>query len=126
MPKTEIIFFANQKGISPLTNWLAELPNKVLDKFTVRIERLEELGHELRRPEADFLRDGIYELRVRYQNVNYRILYFFHGQTAVLHHGLTKEDIVPSIDIDRAIAAKELFAKHPHKHTYRGDMENEN
>ena len=42
-------------------------------------------GHELRRPEADFLRDGIYEL-----------LYFFHGQNvAVLAHGLTKEAEAP-------------------------------
>jgi hypothetical protein len=30
----------------------------------LRLERLREMGHELRRPEADFLRDGIYELRV--------------------------------------------------------------
>ena len=27
---------------------------------------LEELGHELRRPEADFLKDGIYELRAKH------------------------------------------------------------
>ena len=126
MPKTNIIFFTNQKGLSPLKNWLAELPNKVLDKFTVRIERLEELGHELRRPEADFLRDGIYELRVRHQNINYRILYFFHGQTSVLYDGLTKEDAVPSVNIDRGIAAKVLFARHPNQHTYHEDRDNEN
>jgi hypothetical protein len=40
------------------------LQPKALDKCTVRIERPQEMGHELRRPEADFLRDGIYELRV--------------------------------------------------------------
>ena len=27
-------------------------------------ERLAQLGHELRRPEADYLRDQIYELRI--------------------------------------------------------------
>ena len=46
MPKIEVVFFANQKERSPLKIWLAELPDKVLDKFTVRMERLEELGHE--------------------------------------------------------------------------------
>ncbi len=126
MPKIEIVFYANQQGRPPLKIWLAELPGKILDKFTVRIERLEKLGHELRRPEAAFLRDGIYELRVRHQNVNYRILYFFHGQKAVLYNGLTKEDIVSSTDIDRAIAAKELFIKLPNKHTYSKDTNNEN
>ena len=54
------------------------------------LERLRELGHELRRPEADFLRDGIHELRFRFQAVQYRILYFFFEGRAVATHGLTK------------------------------------
>jgi hypothetical protein len=37
-------------------------PIKVQDKCHLRLERLREMGHELRRPEADFLRDGIYEI----------------------------------------------------------------
>jgi hypothetical protein len=45
----------------------------------VRIERLRDLGHELRRPEADYLRDGIYELRVGLGSVNHRMLYSFTG-----------------------------------------------
>ena len=47
----------------PFLEWLDELPMQVKSKCTERIDRLGELGHELRRPEADFLRDGIYELR---------------------------------------------------------------
>lgn len=42
------------------------------------------LGHELRRPEADFLRDGIYELRVSLQGQQYRMLYFFHGKVVAV------------------------------------------
>jgi hypothetical protein len=45
---------------------------------------LEQQGHELRRPIADFLRDGIYELRPSVQGVNYRILYFFSGRNVVV------------------------------------------
>ncbi len=33
----------------------------------LRLERLREMGHELRRPEADFLRDGIYELALAFE-----------------------------------------------------------
>lgn len=33
------------------------------------------MGHELRRPEADFLRDGIYELRTSLGVLHHRILY---------------------------------------------------
>lgn len=70
-------------------------------------ERLRDLGHELRRPEADYLRDGIYELRVGFTGMNYRILYFFYGQIiAVLSHGLVKEREVPSRDIEEAVGRK--------------------
>jgi hypothetical protein len=105
----------------PLLDWFDILPQKAQDKCRVRIERLQELGHELRRPEADLLRDGMYELRAGLGGINYRILYFFRGRhTAVLCHGLTKERIVPARDIDLAIRRKHAFEKDPESHTYRG------
>jgi hypothetical protein len=71
------------------------------------------------RPEADLLRDKIYELRVGLQGINYRILYFFHGgQAAVLAHGVIKEREVPPQDIDRAIERKLKFERDPEKYTY--------
>jgi phage-related protein len=77
------------------------------------------MGHDLRRPEADFLRDGIYELRVGLQGIHYRILYFFHGVTAaVVSHGVVKERIVPPKEIDRALERKRRFAANPGRHIY--------
>ena len=68
------------------------------------------------------LRDGIYELRVRRKRVNYRILYFFHGQNvAVLAHGLVKEKQVPDVDIQRAIERKRKLENDPDKHTFSGE-----
>jgi phage-related protein len=119
VPKTKVVFYREADGTVPILEWLDSLQPKVLDKCTVRIERLQELGHELRRPEADLLRDGIYELRVGWQHMNYRILYFFHGRTAaVVSHGLTKEDKVPSKDIDLAVARKRKFEADPSTHTH--------
>ena len=81
-----------------------ELPSKARAKCIDRINRLAQLGSELRRPEADYLRDSIYELRSSYQGVHYRILYFFVGRAiVVLSHGVTKEQEVPPREIDRAI-----------------------
>jgi phage-related protein len=83
------------------------------------MERLREMGHELRRPEADFLRDGIYELRVSLRGVHYRILYFFHGTVAaVVSHGLVKERAVPSKEIDRALERRKRFEASPRRYTY--------
>jgi phage-related protein len=118
MPVTTVVFLLDEERVCPLLVWLDRLPIKVQDKCIVRIERLAELGHELRRPEADFLRDGIYELRTGFQSVNYRMLYFFHQQTAVISHGLTKEKQVRDREIQVAIRHRSLFEKDPARHTY--------
>lgn len=119
MPKTKIVFYKEDDVSVPALDWLAKLPPKALDKCRTKIERLAEMGHELRRPEADFLRDKIYELRVGLRGINYRMLYFFHGNTAaVLAHGIVKESAVPPKEIDLAIKRKEKFESNPNKYTY--------
>ncbi|HEX5726697.1 MAG TPA: type II toxin-antitoxin system RelE/ParE family toxin [Longimicrobiaceae bacterium] len=95
------------------------LDEKVQNKLIARIDLLEEKGYELRRPHADTLRDGIHELRVVSQHVNYRLLYFFHGILAVISHGITKEDVVPPREIDLAIERKQRFAAAPAQYTYQ-------
>lgn len=120
MPRTLVIFYKDREGNVPVLEWLDALPARIQDKCVVKIERLRERGHELRRPEADLLRNGIYELRVGREGMNYRILYFFHGRVAVvLAHGLTKEREVPVKDIERALERKRVFEQDPAGHTYR-------
>ena len=103
----QLYLFKADEGDVPLLPWLDDLPRRAREKCLARIARLAEFGHELRRPEADFLRDGIYELRASYQGVHYRMLYFFSGKAiVVLSHGLTKESEVPKGDIDRAVVRK--------------------
>jgi len=73
----------------------------------------------LRRPEADFLRDGLYELRVSLRGVHHQIVYFFHGSVAaVVSHGLVKERMAPPKEIDRAIERKKRCEANPLRHTY--------
>lgn len=121
MPETEVLFFADDDNTAPLLVWLDAQQPKVQDKCIVRIERLSECGHELRRPEADFLRNGIYELRLKFVGVNYRMLYFFHDNRAVISHGLTKEGKVPDKEINLAIQRCIAFKKNPQKHTYEDE-----
>ena len=109
-------------------DWLIDLrkkDKKAYAKCDAAIELLRMLGHELRRPHADFLRDGIYELRARKGNVNYRLLYFFHGRNvAILDHAFTKEGKVPERAIDKALERKERFEADPSSHTFDGDVDN--
>ena len=118
MPRVDVVFFADADGDAPALAWLDGLPQKVKYKFIARMERLAASGGALRRPHASILRDGIYELRVRHMRVHYRMLYFFHGQRAVLASGLKKTDRVPDREIDRAVGRMNAFARAPRRHTY--------
>jgi phage-related protein len=121
LAQTEVFFFREPKDESvPLLEWLDQLPTKVKAKCTERIDRLGELGHELRRPEADFLRDGIHELRASCQGVHYRMLYFFAGKAVVvLSHGLTKEREVRPREIDQAVERKRMVEADFEKFTFK-------
>jgi hypothetical protein len=119
VPETHVVFYREDDGTAPLLEWLDTLPGKAQLKCLARIERLKQEGHALRRPEADFLRDKIYELRVGFQGINYRMLYFFHGDiAAVLSHGIVKEAKVPPKEIERAIERMKKFERNPTIHTY--------
>jgi phage-related protein len=122
MPNITVAFYRDSDGQAPVVNWLLDLMKtneKAWAHCRARIEMLAQFGHELRRPAADYLQDGIYELRAKQGHVQYRILYFFHErQAAILAHSLTKEDTVPAVEIERAIKRKKLFELNPRKHTY--------
>ncbi len=119
MPAVEVLYFEDEDRVVPMSKWLDTLPTKAVLKCQARLQRLEQLGHELRRPEADYLRDGIYELRASYQGVHYRMLYFFHGRMAVVvSHGIVKERAVPPREIDLAVRRKVKFEADPRQHTF--------
>jgi len=123
MPQTILILYREDDGSVPLLEWLDRLPGKAQDKCIVRLERLRLLGHEIRRPEADYLRDGIYELRAGFQGIHYRMLYFFRGQSAVVvSHGIAKTKAVPSREIALAIRRKRQFEAEPARHMHEEEL----
>jgi len=123
MPEISIVFFRDDNNTVPALDWILSLESKAQTKCLARIQRLQQRGHELRRPEANYLRDEIYELRISHLRVNYRILYFFHERTAaVLAHGIVKESQVPSQEIERAIERKMKFQQNPDRYTNQGEV----
>ena len=101
MPKTAIRYFRDDDGSVPLLEWLGQLQRRNRRAFVKCVYLLGLLGRqgrELRRPRADILRDGVYELRTEVNRVQYRMLYGFVGKDAVLiSHGMTKTKEVPSV-----------------------------
>jgi len=119
----EVVFFREANGRVPLLEWMHTLPVAAKDKCRDRLEQLRVSGHELRRPVSDHLGDGIYELRVRRPEANYRLLYFFHGrEVVVVSHGFAKGgSAVPKREIDQAIQRRWRFVSDPARHRHEGE-----
>ena len=90
----EVIFYKDEKGHSPVNEYLSSLPKKQQDKVIAYVDRLVQFGFNLKRPTADSLGGGLglYELRPDRN----RILYCFHRRT---------EDI-PQREIEIALKRK--------------------
>ena len=87
MPRTRVVFYREREGGVPVLEWPDSLPAKIQDKCEVKIECLRELGHELRRPEADLLQNGICELRFGREGI-------FGGMTMAKRKHPTTSDAV--------------------------------
>jgi phage-related protein len=120
MAAIKVVMYKEDDESVPLFEWLDHLrPPKALAKCRVLVDLLKQFGPDLRRPYADFLRDGIHELRTHYMNVQYRMLYFFHKQTAVITHDLIKagKQVSPK-EIDLAVERKKHFEIAPQRHMH--------
>ncbi|MEX2559923.1 MAG: type II toxin-antitoxin system RelE/ParE family toxin [Pirellulales bacterium] len=128
MPPTEVRAFRQVDGRVPIQDWLNDLKARkpeAYEKCLARILELADLGHEMRRPHSDYLRDGIHELRAKLGRVQYRVLYFFYAQhQAALSHGLIKPGrAVPPREIDTAVARRNQVLKDPDRYTADIDLE---
>lgn len=100
----KIEFYESADGECPVKAFLESLNIKDELPYALRmIELLREFGHNLRRPHADILEDGIYELRIPVKHKQFRLLYFYFYQDAIIiSHGLRKEAKVKMSEIERA------------------------
>lgn len=124
MPRVDLLLYREgDDAPPPLVAWLDGLQAEARDRCLARLSLLAEHGHELQRPHAAPLGDGIHELRVKFYRVNLRMLYFFHGREAVVvSHGFSKQQAkVPAREIREAVERMEKFRADPGRHTFRPD-----
>ena len=117
MSATRVVYYRDG-GRALLQDWLDRLSVKPRDKCLARLELLERYGHGLPRPYADYLTSGIYELRVQFGRMNYRMLYFFHGPgVVVVSHGFIKQQaVVPMGEIRMAMEHRRRYGVNPRAH----------
>ena len=104
----EIEFYESPTKECPTEEFLRSLHKKDELPYVMReIDLLKEFGNKLHRPHADYLENGIYELRIRVQNKQFRLLYFyFFQEKIIISHGIRKEAKVKNSEIKKAISHK--------------------
>lgn len=114
----EVEFYESPDGDCPTKEFLESLNKKSeLPYVTHAIDNLREFGNNLRRPQVDFLEDGIYELRIPVRRKQIRLLYFYYFQDSIIiSHGLRKEAKVKKADIEKAKKHKaDYLSRHARK-----------
>jgi phage-related protein len=107
-----IEFFEKDNGRCPTDDFLDELsPKTELPYIRNRFDQLAEIGNKLKWPIVEHLGDGIYELRVKANRVQFRFFYFFFiGDTIVVTHGIKKKtQKVPEPEIKRAKEYRRIY-----------------
>ena len=108
----EVEFFEKDNGRCPAKEFLAELsPKKDLPYIYNSIKQLEEHGYHLKRPHVDFLKDDIWELRIKTINGNFRFFYFFFDKgKIIITHGIKKKSgVVNPKEIEFAKECKVIY-----------------
>lgn len=75
--KWKIIYYENDKRESEVFEFIEKQDKNSQAKIFGWLSLLEEKGTALPRPYADFLKEGIHELRIKLKGEQIRILYFF-------------------------------------------------
>jgi phage-related protein len=99
-----VYYFVDKDGAKPVKEFIHFLTQKEQAKVYAYITELKKQGNNLRRPMADYLEDGIYELRPK----DNRIFYFFYLRNrAILVHAIKKHvKKVPENDLRLCIKRK--------------------
>ena len=102
--KIEIIVYQSVNNRIPFDDFLCSLNNKKVEgKILESLSLIKEDKSLLKEPLSKYLEDGIFEIRIRFSNLNIRILYFYFENSLVITNGfLKKTNKTPRKEIDKA------------------------
>jgi phage-related protein len=85
-----VVFWRSEQGNEPVRDWLKSLHDEVTKAIGDDL-RLVQWKWPVGKPLVDGFGDGLYEVRTKHKNVNYRILFAFENETMILLHGIIKK-----------------------------------
>ena len=108
-----IDFYVKENGKIPVQEFLDSLQKKMLAKALREIKLLQENGRDLREPHVKYMKDGIYELRVKAGSDISRIFYFFFSkEDIILTNGFIKKTPkTPQKELKKAFEYKDDYIR---------------
>lgn len=101
-----VYYFIDERGNNPVRAFIDSLSIKEQAKVFAYLDELKNQGHNLRRPMADYLGNGIYELRPKRNRIFY---FFFIKENVVLVHAIRKRTRgIPKSDLELCIKRKTM------------------
>jgi len=99
-----IEFYETENGHKPVEDFLDSLEIKMRAKAAKEIVILKEFGINVKEPYSKHLKDGIFELRIKFASNIARIFYFFYiGKKIILTNGFIKKTRkTPSLELEKA------------------------
>lgn len=109
----EVIFYQKDNGTFPVKEFVSSLDPKMRSKVYKAIQLLKDNGNKIPYPFSKHLKDGVFELRVKFSNDIVRILYFFcKGKIVVLSNAFVKKtQKTPEKEIELAISRKKDYER---------------
>ena len=104
----DIEFYSLPNGTKPVKEFIYSLDNKMRVKALDSISILAEYGSNLREPYSKHIKDGIFELRIKFSSDITRIFYFFRaGNKIIMTNGFIKKtQKTPPGEIELALKYK--------------------
>ncbi len=108
-----IDFYVKENGKIPVQEFLDSLQKKMLAKALREIKLLQENGRDLREPHVKYMKDGVYELRVKAGSDISRIFYFFFSnEDIILTNGFIKKTPkTPQRELKKAFEYKDDYIR---------------
>jgi hypothetical protein len=122
-----VVYYEDSKGRSEVFDFIEKRKDRENAKILALLAILEEQGPQLPRPYADFLQDGIHELRIKLRGNQVRILFFFcYRNFIILTNVFIKtSDKVPLKEINKAKILRDDFLERFNEQSLRRTI-NEN
>ena len=111
MQNYDVEFYEQENGKIPMVEFLNSLDINMKSKVIHTISLLQDYGNELREPYTKYIKDGIFEFRVKQgSNITRSFYFFITGKKIIMTNGFVKKTSkTPQNEFEKAKKYKKSY-----------------